>query len=279
MTDFYVYAYLRSKDSVVAKAGTPYYIGKGHKKRAFSKKGRSYPPPPKDRIVFLLTNLTENQAFANEIDYIAFYGRVDKGTGILRNKTDGGEGGSGMIHTEEWKKELSKRWSGDNNPSKRPEIRKKNSESAKIRMNDPNYVYTLSDKGRKSLQEKFSGENNPTKRPEVREKMRQSMLGKKYITNGIENKFLNANEEIVLPEGWRLGLTKFKKRPPPSKETIEKTRIANIGKKRSPEFREKMKQIALNRSEEHKRKLKENSYKKRMENSKSYESTLEKFLG
>lgn len=34
---YYVYAYIRSKDSDTAKAGTPYYIGKGKHKRAFSK--------------------------------------------------------------------------------------------------------------------------------------------------------------------------------------------------------------------------------------------------
>jgi hypothetical protein len=32
---FYVYAYLRSKDSKIAKAGTPYYIGKGYDQRAW----------------------------------------------------------------------------------------------------------------------------------------------------------------------------------------------------------------------------------------------------
>jgi hypothetical protein len=35
MTIYYVYAYLRTKDSKTAKAGTPYYIEKGKDKRAY----------------------------------------------------------------------------------------------------------------------------------------------------------------------------------------------------------------------------------------------------
>ena len=97
--DFYVYAYLRED-------GTPYYIGKGKNRRVFNKSNRTTPAPPKDRILIILENLTEEQAFANEKDFIAWYGRKDNGTGILRNLTDGGEGQSGYRHREEDKKKF-----------------------------------------------------------------------------------------------------------------------------------------------------------------------------
>ena len=43
--DFYTYAYLRQSDSVTAEARTPYYIGKGNKKRAYQVRGRKIVPP------------------------------------------------------------------------------------------------------------------------------------------------------------------------------------------------------------------------------------------
>jgi hypothetical protein len=268
MNDFYVYAYLRED-------GTPYYIGKGRGYRAYSKKGRIFLPPPKDKIIFLLRNLTEEQALSNEKDFIAFYGRKDNNTGILRNLTDGGEGMSGYIHTEEYKKNLAKRVSGDGNPAKDPKVRKKISEAAKKRTNDPNYTYKYTEEGRKKLIERLK-KDNPSKRPEVRELKRQQEAGKKFYTNGKENMCFKRGQEIIVPEGWWPGLTKFKKPPPKTAETIEKLRISNTGKKRSPEFKEKMRQIALNRSEEHKRKLKENNYRRK--NRKTTDSGLEEFF-
>lgn len=108
MTIYYVYAYIRTKDSDVAKAGTPYYIGKGKNNRAWAKNSCEVQPlPDKSNVVILETNLTELGAFALERRLIRWYGRIDNHTGILRNKTDGGEGPAGFIRSEETKQKQS----------------------------------------------------------------------------------------------------------------------------------------------------------------------------
>lgn len=91
---YYVYAYLRTD-------GTPYYIGKGSGLRAWKhvKRDPTHPPTDLSRIVLLKENLTESESFDIEKHLIAQYGRIDTGTGILRNRTNGGEGARGVIRT------------------------------------------------------------------------------------------------------------------------------------------------------------------------------------
>lgn len=160
---FYIYAYLRNKDSKSGKQGTPYYQGKGSDIRAYQKHGKIPVPKDKKYIIFQEINLSEIGALALERRYIRWYGRLDNGTGTLRNLTDGGEGSSGTIRSpwsEEAKNNLSKIMSGENHPNYG-------------KTGEMSYMYgrKFTEQTKLKLSTRNTGENNPmygkTHKPET----------------------------------------------------------------------------------------------------------------
>lgn len=160
--DFYVYVFLRSDDSANGRKYSPYYVGKGRGKRAFEKSGRVVPAPrDKNYIAFVEEGLTEAEAFSLEIYCIRTYGRIDIGTGVLHNRTDGGEGSSGWVPSQEARRKMSESRRGEKHP---------------------NWGKTMSKESRKRMSEAKRGENHPnwgkTRPPEVCQKISEGQKGR-----------------------------------------------------------------------------------------------------
>jgi hypothetical protein len=82
------------------KDKTPYYVGKGCGLRAFNSTRGHRAPKDRARIV-IFPQPNETAAFVSERALVAMYGRKDIKSGILINRTDGGDGTSGAKHSPE----------------------------------------------------------------------------------------------------------------------------------------------------------------------------------
>jgi len=203
---FYTYAYLRED-------GTPYYIGKGKGNRAYSKCGRTIGLPPKDRIIFLKTGLTEEEAFKHEIYMIAVFGRKDLGTGILYNFTDGGEGTSGRQWSKESREKSRQSKVGNKHALgyklseehkekiRQAQLGRKHSEDRKERNRLNQLGKKMSEETKEKIGNANRGKKKPPRSPEHGEKISNARKGLLHWTNGHINKM--AKE--CPGEGWVRG--------------------------------------------------------------------------
>ena len=174
---YYVYKHVRLDNN------TCFYIGKGKNGR------KDYPNrnPTHDsickkhgyKVVTIKKGLNEKEAFKLEADLINCYvfkmgygicikGHMNNNNKFLTNMTWGGEGTSGMHHSDETKKNMSESKKGKNNPmyGKKfsEEHKQKLSESNKGKhsgKNNPFYGKHHSEEHNKKISEACKGKNNP----------------------------------------------------------------------------------------------------------------------
>jgi hypothetical protein len=239
MNIYYVYQYLRSKDSDNAAAGTPYYIGKGSKNRIRERHNVNIPPDP-NNIVILAENLSEAEAFEQERQLIAHWGRLDLGTGILYNRTNGGEGPSGYVHTEETRASMSQSRTGHEVKKK---TRDKIAKQAKERWSDPDFKQQQSE----LISQAMRDPEVYNKVVEINKNKGESQEFRQKMSKVAKNRTADHQSKLnaAMKANWQ------------DPDFVAKQRQALLAAVQTTEARDKMSQRARNRTPEHQARLNE----------------------
>ena len=177
---FYTYLWLRED-------GTPYYVGKGKGNRSHQGGERhSVNRPVEFERIIIQDCSTEVDAFEVEKFLITYYGRLDLGTGCLRNRTDGGEGAAGAIRSEATRNKLSRAIKGH---LVSDETRRKISDTLVRRPVKYWSGKERSEDTRRKISESLTGK---TRSEETRHKISES-LKRRGVTRGHNN---NSSESI-----------------------------------------------------------------------------------
>ena len=207
---FYTYAYLREDR-------TPYYIGKGKGNRAYRRRDKGIKPPKdKSKILILKQNLTEEESFRHEVYMIAVFGRKDLGTGILHNRTNGGDGVSGAVVSDETRRKMSEALKGK---TRSKEIRRKISEAHKGK--------THSEETKRKMSDTRKGK---TFSEETKRKLSEAKKGKTFSEES-KRKMSEAHKGKTFSEEHKRKMSETRKGKIPSKETRRKLSDVRKGKK------------------------------------------------
>ena len=184
---FYVYEWYNIDTDEV------FYVGKGKDYRYKNTSSRNkffknYYNTHNCDVRIIYKNLSEDEAFNKEIETIKYY--KENTNYRLTNQTDGGEGSSGLIVTDEFR-EIRQMVLGEKNPNYNHKWTKEMKENLRIKM-----------KGR------YIGEKNPNYNHKwTREQKANNNTSKKVICDGIEfitlkecSEFYNINYSTM--QGW-----------------------------------------------------------------------------
>lgn len=167
--------------------GTPFYIGKGSQYRVnrlvrrnqHHKNITSKYPGWYRGLAFMSSK--QEDARKKEMELIAKYGRSDNGTGILCNKTDGGEGSSGLVVPNEVRLSISQSLKGKlvSEETKLKISQKKQGSKHTDESKDKMRIVKLGKKSSEETKAKLSAirKGKPVS-AETRQKMSLSSLGK-----------------------------------------------------------------------------------------------------
>jgi len=162
MNSYYIYFHINPLKNEI------FYVGKGKGKRAYSHTGRSlYWRNITKKYGYIVDitedGLTEQEAFDREVFYINKIGRKDLGLGSLVNMTDGGDGPSGVIRSQETiekTKESRKGYKTSDETKKKmskSQTGRKQSDEAKKKVSDARKGKTLSEEHKRKLSESHKG--------------------------------------------------------------------------------------------------------------------------